>query len=110
MAITVHLDRLLVERGRSLTSLAEEIGLSLTQLSLFKCGHVKGIRFSTLEALCEALDCAPGDLLGRSSTRRPSTQPQPVQPRPVQVTNKALHPPKPPEGAECVVEEAPELD
>ena len=64
MPVTVTLDRLLAARGMTGKQLAEAIGLSETQLSLFRSGKVKGIRFSTLERMCEALDCLPGDLLG----------------------------------------------
>ena len=64
MPVTVTLDGLLARRGMTGKQLAEAIGLSETQLSLFRSGKVKGIRFSTLAAMCAALDCRPGDLLG----------------------------------------------
>ena len=64
MPVTVTLDSLLARRGKTGKQLAEDIGLSETQLSLFRSGKVKGIRFSTLAAMCAALDCVPGDLLG----------------------------------------------
>jgi putative transcriptional regulator len=63
MAIRVHLDRLLAERGLSLTELSGQIGLTLANLSILKTGKARAIRFSTLEALCRALDCQPGDIL-----------------------------------------------
>ena len=63
MAIEVTLDLVLVQRKMSLTELADRIGISLTNLSLLKTGKVKGIRFSTLEAICRELDCQPGDIL-----------------------------------------------
>jgi len=63
MAIQVLLDRVLDERGMTLTSLSERIGLTLANLSILKTNKARAIRFSTLEALCEALDCQPGDLL-----------------------------------------------
>jgi putative transcriptional regulator len=63
MPVVVTLDALLSRRGMSGKQLAETIGLSETQLSLFRSGKVKGIRFSTLSAMCAALDCKPGDLL-----------------------------------------------
>ena len=63
MAIEVNLDLVLVQRKMSLTELADRIGISLTNLSLLKTGKVKGIRFSTLEAICRELDCQPGDIL-----------------------------------------------
>ncbi|OLE25154.1 MAG: transcriptional regulator [Catenulispora sp. 13_1_20CM_3_70_7] len=63
-AITVHLDRLLVERGMTLTELSERVGVSVVNLSILKNGRAKAIRFSTLTALCAALGCQPGELLG----------------------------------------------
>ena len=63
MAIVVNVDVMLAKRKMSLGTLAGHIGLSLTNLSLLKTGKVKGVRFSTLSAICEALDCQPGDLL-----------------------------------------------
>ena len=63
MAIIVNVDVMLAKRKMSLSALAEHVGLSLTNLSLLKTGKVKGVRFSTLSAICEALDCQPGDLL-----------------------------------------------
>lgn len=63
MAIIVRLDVMMARRKMSLNELAERVGLSTTNLSLLKNGHVKGVRFGTLEAICEALDCQPGDLL-----------------------------------------------
>ena len=63
-AITVHLDRLLAERGMTLTELSERVGVSVVNLSILKNGRAKAIRFSTLTALCAALGCQPGDLLG----------------------------------------------
>ena len=63
MTIQVHLDRLLAERGMTLTELSERVGVTVVNLSILKNGRAKAIRFSTLTALCEALDCQPGDLL-----------------------------------------------
>jgi putative transcriptional regulator len=63
MGITVKLDELLYARRMTLTELAERIGITLANLSILKTGKARAIRFSTLEALCEALDCQPGDLL-----------------------------------------------
>jgi putative transcriptional regulator len=63
MAITVKLDDMLHERRMTLTDLAERIGITLANLSILKTGKARAIRFSTLEAICEALDCQPGDLL-----------------------------------------------
>ena len=63
MAIEIRLDLVLVQRKMSLTELSERIGISMTNLSLLKTGKVKGMRFSTLEAICRELDCQPGDIL-----------------------------------------------
>ena len=63
MAILVKLDDLLHERRMSLTELSERIGITLPNLSILKTGKTRAIRFSTLEAICDALDCQPGDLL-----------------------------------------------
>jgi putative transcriptional regulator len=64
MPIRVHLDTVLARRGKTARELAAEVQLSETQLSLFRSGKVKGIRFRTLARLCAALDCSPGELLG----------------------------------------------
>ncbi len=61
--IKVNLDLLLVKRKMSLTELSEAVGITMANLSTLKRGKGKAIRFSTLLALCEALDCTPGDLL-----------------------------------------------
>ncbi|GAB4528768.1 MAG: helix-turn-helix transcriptional regulator [Amphiplicatus sp.] len=63
MAITVKLDRMLLERGMSLTELSERVGVTIANLSILKTGKAKAIRFSTLEAICRELDCQPGDIL-----------------------------------------------
>ena len=63
MAIVVRLDDLLHERRMTLTELAEKIDITLANLSILKTGKARAIRFSTLEAVCEALRCQPGDLL-----------------------------------------------
>lgn len=63
MPVRVTLDTLIVKKGIKARDLAAEVGLSETQLSLFRSGKVKGIRFSTLARLCAALGCRPGDLL-----------------------------------------------
>ena len=63
MPVRVTLDALLLSRGLKARDLAQEVGLSETQLSLFRSGKVKGIRFRTLARLCAALKCRPGDLL-----------------------------------------------
>ncbi len=63
MAIIVTLDVMLARRKMKARDLAQEIGISETNLSLLRSGKVKGVRFETLEKLCLALDCRPGDLL-----------------------------------------------
>ena len=63
MAILIKLDELLHQRRMTLTELAERIGITLANLSILKTGKARAIRFSTLEAICEALSCQPGDLL-----------------------------------------------
>jgi putative transcriptional regulator len=63
MAIIVKLDDLLHERRMSLTDLADKVGITLANLSILKTGKAKAIRFSTLEAICEALNCQPGQIL-----------------------------------------------
>lgn len=63
MGIVVHLDVMLARRKMKSKELAARIGLSEANLSQLKQGHVKGVRFQTLAAICDALDCQPGDLL-----------------------------------------------
>jgi putative transcriptional regulator len=61
--IEVHLDKLLADRGMTLTQLSEQVGVTIVNLSVLKNGRAKAIRFSTLTRLCEALGCQPGDLM-----------------------------------------------
>ena len=63
MAIAVKLDDILHDRRMTLTDLADEIGMALANLSILKTGKARAIRFSTLEAICAALACQPGDIL-----------------------------------------------
>ena len=63
MGIKVNLDLMMVKRKMSLTELSEKVGISMTNLSLLKTGKVRGIRFNTLAAICETLNCKPGDIL-----------------------------------------------
>ena len=63
MAILVKLDDVLHARRMTLTELAGKVGITLANLSILKTGKARGVRFPTLEAICEALDCQPGDLL-----------------------------------------------
>jgi len=63
MAIVLRLDRMMADRKISLNELSEKVGVANVNLSKLKNGHVSAIRFSTLEAICEVLDCQPGDIL-----------------------------------------------
>jgi putative transcriptional regulator len=63
MPILVRLDELLHDRRMTLTELAERVDITLANLSILKTGKARAIRFSTLEAICEVLECQPGDLL-----------------------------------------------
>jgi putative transcriptional regulator len=63
MAITVKLDEVLYARRMSLTELSEKIGITLANLSVLKTGKARAVRFSTLDAICDALQCQPGDIL-----------------------------------------------
>ena len=63
MAIVVNLDVMLARRKMKLKELSEIVGVSTVNLSILKQGKVKAVRFSTLEAICQALDCQPGDIL-----------------------------------------------
>lgn len=63
MAIFVKLDEVLHARRMTLTELSGKVGITLANLSILKTGKARGMRFATLEAICEALDCQPGDLL-----------------------------------------------
>lgn len=76
-AIAIHLDKLLADRGMTLTELSERVGVSVVNLSILKNGHARAIRFSTLTGLCQALGCQPGDLLSHNSAASPP-EPQPV--------------------------------
>ena len=63
MGIIVNLDVMMAKRKKSLSELAEEVDITLANLSILKNNKAKAVRFSTLEAICEALDCQPGDIL-----------------------------------------------
>lgn len=63
MAIIVNLDVMLAKRKMSVTELSEKVGITMANLSILKTGKAKAIRFSTLEAICQVLDCQPGDIL-----------------------------------------------
>ena len=69
MSIEVNLDVMLAKRKMSMTELSEKVGIKMANLSILKTGKAKAIRFSTLEAICEALDCQPGDILSYKSEK-----------------------------------------
>jgi putative transcriptional regulator len=71
--ISVHLDRLLTERGMTLTELAARAGITIANLSILKNDRARAIRFSTLTTLCDILDCQPGDLLRYDGRRMGSS-------------------------------------
>jgi putative transcriptional regulator len=80
MAIAVKLDDLLHDRRMTLTALADRIGMTLANLSILKTGKARAIRFSTLDALCEALSCQPGDIL--------RFEPEQAEPEPLAAAGK----------------------
>lgn len=63
MAIIINIDVMLAKRKMSVTELTDKVGIAMANLSILKNGKAKAIRFSTLEAICKALDCQPGDIL-----------------------------------------------
>ncbi|MDW0114494.1 helix-turn-helix domain-containing protein [Sporosarcina saromensis] len=63
MAIMISIDVMLAKRKMSVTELSEKVGITMANLSILKNGKAKAIRFSTLEGICKALDCQPGDIL-----------------------------------------------
>lgn len=67
MAIIIHIDVMLAKRKMSVTELSERVGITMANLSILKNGKAKAIRLSTLDALCKALDCQPGDILSYQS-------------------------------------------
>ena len=70
--IEVHLDKLLAARGITLVELSTQVGVTVANLSILKNGHARAIRFSTLTAICDALDCEPGQLLGLQRSSHPT--------------------------------------
>ena len=87
MATIVNIDVMLARRKMSVTELAERVGITVANLSVLKNGKVRAIRFSTLEGICRALDCQPGDILeyrvDDTSTSPPSLAPADAAPSPV---------------------------
>lgn len=75
MAIAVKLDDLLHDRRMTLTELADRVGMTLANLSILKTGKARAVRFSTLESICEALSCQPGDILRYESDHATTDEP-----------------------------------
>jgi len=73
MAIIVNLDVIMAKRKMSLNELSEKVGLTLSNLSILKTGKAKAIRFSTLELICDVLECQPGDILEYVSDEQKTT-------------------------------------
>ena len=72
MATIVNIDVMLARRKMSVTELADKVGITMANLSILKNGKAKAIRFSTLEAICKALDCQPGDILEYRNDEMPT--------------------------------------
>ena len=72
MAMIVNIDVMLARRKMSVTKLADKVGITMANLSILKNGKAKAIRFSTLEAICKALDCQPGDILEYRNDEKPA--------------------------------------
>ncbi|MBI5467018.1 MAG: helix-turn-helix transcriptional regulator [Candidatus Kerfeldbacteria bacterium] len=69
MAILINIDVMLAKRKMSVTELAEKVGITMANISILKNGKAKAIRWTTLEAICKALECQPGDILEYTKTR-----------------------------------------
>lgn len=72
MATIVNIDVMLARRKMSVTELADKVGITMANLSILKNGKAKAIRFATLEAICKALDCQPGDILEYRNDEKPA--------------------------------------
>ena len=72
MAMIVNLDVMLARRKMSVTELSDRVGITMANLSILKNGKAKAIRFSTLEGICKALDCQPGDILEYRNDEKPA--------------------------------------
>ena len=72
MATIVNIDVMLARRKMSVTELADKVGITMANLSILKNGKARAIRFSTLEAICKALDCQPGDILEYRDDEQPA--------------------------------------
>jgi putative transcriptional regulator len=73
MSIIVNLDVMMAKRKMSLNELSEKVGLTLSNLSILKTGKAKAVRFSTLESICNVLDCQPGDILEYTNDQEKTT-------------------------------------
>lgn len=71
MSVIINIDVMLARRKMSVTELAERVGITMANLSILKNGKAKAIRLSTLEAICEALDCQPGDIIEYRANSKP---------------------------------------
>lgn len=71
--IRVDLDVMLARRKMSMTELSQRVGITMANLSILKCGKAKAVRFSTLEAICKALQCQPGDILVYEESEKEGT-------------------------------------
>ena len=71
MTMIINLDVMMARRKMSVTELADKVGITMANLSILKNGKARAIRFSTLEAICKALDCQPGDILEYRSDEQP---------------------------------------
>jgi putative transcriptional regulator len=69
--IEVHLDELLAARGMTLVELSARVGVTVANLSILKNGHARALRFSTLTAICDAISCTPGELIGLQDQQTP---------------------------------------
>jgi putative transcriptional regulator len=72
VATIINIDAMLARRKMSVTELADKVGITMANLSILKSGKAKAIRFSTLEAICKALDCQPGDILEYRNDEKPA--------------------------------------
>lgn len=75
-AITVHLEEILADRGMTMTELANRVGVTMANMSILKTGKAKAIRFTTLAAICEVLECQPGDVLHYNQAPENTSKPQ----------------------------------
>lgn len=74
MAIIINIDVMLARRKMSVTELSERVGITMANLSILKNGKAKAVRLSTLEAICKALDCQPGDILTYEAEKERETE------------------------------------